>query len=148
MASIREQLIAAAVTALNTSRPVGVPQFVRARTYSIKPDQLPSADVFPVDDTPNIGPSPNAPIYERRLVLRVASIGKDGDGKTADQAIDPALVWAEKTLNESTLGGLALSVRPIKTTFEYEDVDAFVCRASSDFLVIYVTRRTDPESKV
>ena len=152
MSSIREQIVAAAVVALNTGRPADVPEFVRTRVEDLRATQLPANDIHPAQ--PRIaGPGPggaNSPLVRRAITLRVRmSAGPNaGLGLAPDQAADPSYVWAVKVLSGNRFGGLAtgtLEVDPPDEggfTFRYVD-DVPVCEIVADFEVQYQTKTND-----
>ncbi len=144
MSSCREQIVAAALTALNTSRPVDVDPFVRTRDFALGTGNW-GHDLYPMGPE---GEEYSIPVYRQSLVLRVELNGRPSGATTADQAIDPAYVWALKVLRGNKFGGLAhKTVRiPVKDAFRYETTKELgrVCVNTLDFEVTYTTSATDP----
>jgi hypothetical protein len=153
MSTIREQIVAAAVTALNTGRPSGVPEFVRTRVDSPSADQLPADTVYQAEETVETlhnykeGRGSRGPVVKRFLLLKVEVVTKSGVGTEPDKAADPALAWASKALAAAgSLGNLAIRAPDeLGTKFEYEQGETSFCRATQMFRYQYQSRADDAE---
>lgn len=154
MSTIREQIVSAAVLALATSAPAGVPAPVRTRLDSPGADQLPALTVYQGVDSveamrdSKTGATSRGPIVRRSLLLSVEVLTKASSGDEPDKAADPILAWATKALaGAGTFGGLANHpADEIGTKFEYEQTETSFCRASQTFRIEYQTRADDAES--
>lgn len=141
--------MAAALAALISGKPSGVPTAVRTRSVSLQETDLPALTIYPKEDRPKVIGGRGGPIEARILSLAVECEAAEGSGKTADQAADPLVKWSKKSLKASrNLGGLALFVAEEKTIFDYELVGQKpACRATVLFSIEYQTRTDDPELK-
>lgn len=147
MSSIREQGIQNAVTKLNTSRPGGVPFFIRSLSSAVLPQDLPKNIVYPADDTQMDGQDLNTKGV-RRLYhdIAVETIFK-GDGVTApDSLIDPILVWARKVLPGQVLPNVYMGIEYVTTKFVRAQADYPYCRAIAIFRIYYQNATKDPEA--
>jgi hypothetical protein len=117
MSLIREQILAAALSALNTGRPSGVPMFVRAQGDSITEAQMPAGFVDwssdPVD-SPSVRETYGQPIMDRTLELHVeAAIAAL---PTQTEAVADAIIgWIFSKLNKN---GFGLHCRTMETGTE------------------------------
>ena len=156
MSSIREQIILAAVLALNTGAPSGVPAVDRTRGFALEPNNLPSGVLVPVKEWKSRIGKPAGPIVQRRLrlaiiwrAMRPATPATAG----ADTGCDVMLNWGTKALADNTLGGLAFNLEEAEgqepaTTWEYEQGEKLFCKATQEFDVYYTTRVADAEQRV
>jgi hypothetical protein len=154
MSTIREQIVSAAVTALTTGAPAGVPAPVRTRLDSPGAEQLPALTVYQGVETVETmrdaksGAASRGPIVKRSLLLSVEVLTKAGPGGEPDKVADPVLAWVTKALAAAgTFGGLAnQAADEIGTKFEYEQAETSFCRATQTFRIEYQTRTGDAES--
>lgn len=154
MSTIREQIVAAAVLALATNAPVGVPVPVRTRLDSPSADQLPALTVYQGMETVETmrdaksGTYSRGPIVRRSVLLSVEVLTKAGAGAQPDKAADPILAWATASLAAAgAFGGLANGpADEIGTKFEYEQSETSFCRATQTFRIEYQTRTDNAES--
>ena len=154
MASIRERIVAAAVVALNTGAPVGVPQAERERLAAVDPNvDLPSIIVFPVHDVPEQVGGDGGPLVRSRLTLTVECRAAGTASVRPSQATDPLFVWVVKTLVGTRLpdgsgGFLTHFINQGETTFSYEQGEAPYCLAAIEMTAVYQQLVADPESRV
>ena len=154
MSTIREQIVSAAVQALATGAPTGVPAPVRTRLDSPNADQLPALTVYQGMETvesmrdAKAGMTSRGPVVRRSLLLSIEVLTKAGSGSQPDKAADPILAWATAALAAaSTFGGLANGpADEIGTKFEYEQAETSFCRATQTFRIEYQTRTGDAQS--
>ena len=154
MSTIREQIVAAAVLALATGAPTGVPAPVRTRLDSPSADQLPALTVYQGIETvepmreSKTGTASRGPIVRRSVLLSVEVLTKAEAGAQPDKAADPILAWATASLAAAgTFGGLANGpADEIGTKFEYEQAETSFCRATQTFRIEYQTRADDAQS--
>lgn len=141
MSTIREQIIEAAVAALNTGTPTGVPQCVRTLMQPSEQSQLPAITVFPVRE--EIDPAKAGrwgPIIVRTLYLRFVIYAS---GDPADGALDPIIQWVSQQLGGSQLGGLAQDAVEHELTWQYDEGNFAVAAVAMDFRIEYQTLRND-----
>lgn len=154
MSTIREQIVSAAVLALATNAPAGVPAPVRTRLDSPSADQLPALTVYQGMETvesmreAKTGTASRGPIVRRSVLLSVEVLTKAGAGAQPDKAADPILAWATASLSAAgTFGDLANGpADEIGTKFEYEQAETSFCRATQTFRIEYQTRADDAQS--
>lgn len=154
MSTIREQIVAAAVLALTTNAPAGIPVPVRTRLDSPGADQLPALTVYQGMETvepmreAKAGTASRGPVVRRSVLLSIEVLTKAGAGAQPDQAADPILGWATASLaTAGSFGGLANGpADEIGTKFEYEQAETSFCRATQTFRIEYQTRTGDAES--
>lgn len=155
MASIREQLMAAIVTALNTDRPGDVPAFIRTRIDSPDPDQLPVNSVYQASETTETqhaakeGIARRGPLLQRSLEFNIEVITRATGGDEPDKAADPTLVWITKTLGAFPAGrGELANAAPdeLGTKFDYERATDSFCRATMGWRVEYQSKTDDAEA--
>tara|TARA_B100001250_G_scaffold50111_1_gene39181 strand:+ start:1088 stop:1516 length:429 start_codon:yes stop_codon:yes gene_type:complete len=119
MATKREQIIAALKTQLAGTTGVGTRIF-RSRPEAFKRADTPSIVIEPVADQPTIRNS-NYLGLNWTLTVRVVVITR---GNIPDNIADPTIESMHpKLVNDPTLGGLALDVRPSSTSFEFLEAD-------------------------
>jgi len=154
MSTIREQIVSAAVLALATDAPAGVPVPVRTRLDSPSADQLPALTVYqgvetvePMRDA-KTGTASRGPIVRRSVLLSVEVLTKAGAGEEPDKAADPILAWATAALAAAgSFGGLANGpADELGTKFEYEQAETSFCRASQTYRIEYQSRADDAEN--
>ncbi|WKZ15433.1 MAG: hypothetical protein QY317_16175 [Candidatus Jettenia caeni] len=144
MASIREQILSAILTALNTGRPQGVPQATReGKEY--ESSQLPSVTIRPQGEVVGQVHGRRGLIRGRQLKVVVEC---RGSGNIPDQALDTYLVWITKALDGNTLNGLANDmVEEGQITWLSEIADKTYGMATVEFTVYYQTKKGDQESR-
>lgn len=153
MSTVRERIVAAAVAALGTDAPPGMPSPVRTRLDSPSVDQLPALTVYQGAETveamrdPRTGTSSRGPVVRRSVLLQVEVLTKAGPGMEPDKAADPILAWATRALaSAGTLDGLANhSADELGTRFEYEQGESSFCRSTITFRIQYQSRAEDAE---
>lgn len=154
MSTIREQIVAAAFTAISTNRPTGVPAPFRTRIDSPTPDQLPALTFYQemekVDHEREDRPDRRArgPLVRRSVLVHVEVLTKADATTEADKAADPLLAWASKALaTAGTLGGLANDPPDeLGTVFAYEQKETSFCRATTSFMYEYQSSARNPEA--
>ena len=153
MSTIREQIVAAAVTALNTARPTGVPAAIRTRLDSPSAAQLPALTVYQAAESvepmhrERMGAAQRGPVVKRTLFLNVEVVTKAGATEEPDKAADPILAWAVKSVvGAGTMNGLANNAADeVGTKFEYDQSETSFCRATTTFRIEYQSRTSDAE---
>ena len=153
MSTVRERIVAAAVAALASGAPPGVPAPVRTRIDSPGADQLPALTVYQAAETlepmhdPRPGRAVHGPLVKRSVQLNVEVITKAGASEEPDKAADPILAWATQALGAAeTFDGLAnRPVDEVGTKFEYEQGETSFCRATMTFRIQYQSRADNAE---
>ncbi len=153
MSTIREQIVAAAVTAIGTGAPAGIPAPVRTRIDSPSADQLPVLTIYQAVETvdpmrdPRAGRPVRGPVVRRALTLNVEIITKAGAGQDPDKTADPIMAWVTKALGAAgTFGDLANNpADEVGTKFDYEQGETSFCRATMAFRIQYQSRADDAE---
>jgi hypothetical protein len=141
MSTIREQIIEAAVAAVNTGTPGGVPQCVRTLMQPSEQSQLPAITAFPVREEVDPGKTGRwGPLIVRTLYLRFVIYAS---GDPADGALDPIVDWVARSLGGSQIGGLAQDAVEHELTWQYDEGNYAVAAVAMDFRVTYQTRRDD-----
>lgn len=104
--SLRERIVQAVLTKLNTGTPSGVPDAKRAWTTVLNENQLPMIAVYwPKDDARPIG-GPQPVLMDRTLTLAVGVWFAGNVSTTADQLADAALQWIVSSLSGQEEAGL------------------------------------------
>ncbi len=141
MSTIREQIIKAAVAAVNAGAPAGVPACVRTLMQPSEQSQLPAITAFPVrEEIKGDATGRWGPIIGRTLYLRFVVYAS---GNPADGALDPIVEWVSKQLGGSQLGGLANDTVENELIWQYDEGNYAVAAVAIDFRVEYQTRRDD-----
>ena len=119
MASKREQILAALKTQLTGTTGVGS-RIYRTRVTPTARNESPAIVIEPINDQPTVLSS----TYEKidwTLRIRVVVIVR---GQIPESVADATIESLHtKILNDPTVGGLALDIRPSTTTFEAIDAD-------------------------
>jgi len=141
MASIREQIVSAIITALNTSRPNGVPVAARARMEAFIPEELPAITVKPVrEEIEHESQGKRFPYQKRILTLRVSVMvagAAAADG--VDALADPMLVWATSRLSGQHFPTLMEECIEALNEWEYAAEDQPYMAVHQDFRIEYHT---------
>lgn len=149
--TVREQIMAAVGPRLNTGRPVGIPEAIRARTHAIQPGALPVLSYYMGPELiGRAGGHDASPLLTRRLRLIVEAIAKGSSGVTAEEALDPACAWVELQLNDHEFDGLATKCQLVETRPSLEPAGGEenrtpIARMLMVFQVDYTTSSTNPE---
>jgi hypothetical protein len=150
MATIREQIISAATTALSETEgaPVGLTVH-RERTRSIEADSLPALMTYFEDDEPApIGSKYKAPLIERDINLAVECRALGSIDVSPDQALDPLIEWVLTQLfSDESFGGLANGIVERKTVWNSKEGNVPLASATIHLTIKYRTSRIDPSAK-
>ena len=137
MATKREQILAALKTQLAGTTGVGTRIF-RSRPEAFKRADTPSIVIEPISDQPSINSSTYLKI-DWTLIVRVVVIAR---GNVPDNIADPTIESLHtKMVNDPTLGGLAVDIRPSSTSFEFLEADqpaaVIMCEYEVDYRSAY-----------
>ena len=135
MASKREQILAAIKTNLANTTGVGT-RIYRSRVEALTRSETPAIIIEPVSDTPQDTNSFNNKITWE-FKIRISVIAR---GSTPDNVADPTIESLHtKVLNDPSIGGLAIDVRPSTTTFELLEADEPAGGIGCEFDIEYRT---------
>ena len=135
MASKREQIIAALKTTLAGTTGVST-RIYRSRIEPITNGESPAIVIEPVTDEPSINSTSYLKI-DWTLRIRIVVIVR---GTIPDNVGDPTVESLfTKVLNDPTVGGLALDIRPATQTFEVLEADQPAGLTTCEFEIDYRT---------
>jgi hypothetical protein len=147
MSTIREEIIAAVISALNTGRPSGVPAAERARTIALAEDSIPTILVYPGHDTQGAVGGKRGPLKRHDFEIQIECWAREGSGLTPDQAVDPYLAWVDRCLDGKTLGGLVEQVLTVETNWGFGQGTFAFCLAAVTLIADFHSRTGEPEEK-
>ena len=135
MATKRERILAQIKTNLNGTTGVGN-RIYRSRVEAITRSETPAIIIEPISDTPQDTQSFNNKI-KWEFKIRVSVIVR---GSIPDNIADPTIESLHtKVLNDPTVNGLALDIRPSTTSFEILEADQPAGVISCEFDIEYRT---------
>ena len=143
MADSRREILTKAVTALLGAggKPAGL-NVSRGRYRAAEEGDLPLTTVFVIDEPQQEG---DDDAIENLLQLGIMSRVKAGSSESADETLDPILVWiVQAILADNTLGGLCLRVRLIRTDWDQEELLDPYGGAIQTFEIQFTTTESDP----
>lgn len=144
MATIRQQILAAMVTALNTGAPAGVPQATQRRVTPRELSELPKIDVAPAQETKTQTDGALGP-FSNRVMNVVVRCWVSGDAP--EVAADPIVAWVTTALESNRLGGLAENIQETASSWVYDVGETVLGVVEITFEVSYLTARTNQEVK-
>lgn len=142
MATIRKQIVDAIVLALNTSRPVGVPEATRLRQSQVERAEQPAISVYPGEELVKPASNRVGPLVVRTLQLIVEA---RVTGDDPDVLLDLHLAWIEAAVPSAKSTLWHDSPQETLVTHEYAIGAVPHGLAKVTFLIEYHTRRTSPE---
>jgi hypothetical protein len=149
VSTIREQLVVAAVLALNTSTPGGVPAAERTRRAGMPEGAVEKyIGVGPSRDLPEEVGGGGGPLMRSSLTLAVEMWAPGSDADRPDKVVDPLYEWVVKTLGGNALGGLALDIVEGESTFEYGGGEYPYVKLTTEMIVSYQHVVNDPTRRV
>ena len=152
MASQRDAIIAACISALNAGTPPTTA--VRFPVLPVTPNTVPLIGVTPEsEDVQFVGHRANNGAF-RWLTVVVSCWAKNGS--SSDNALDAMVTWVVQKLIpvnalgdiDETVGGTAHAIEEVGTQWFAEIQDHVYQRADVRFRIGYQTKRTDPTTKV
>lgn len=128
----REEIIQSLLVKLKTMTALPSAKIVRSRIVPNHASKLPFLSISPVsDDVLSI----SLPFEDRSLKVAVSIWQR---GAAPDQAADPIVQeMVEKIKSDLTLGGLAMDIEEISTSFEFEDGDDPLVAVMTQFEIKY-----------
>lgn len=135
MATKREQILAKIKLNLAGTTGVGTRIF-RSRVEALTRAETPALILEPISDTPSDTQNFNNKI-NWELKVRISVVAR---GTTPDNVADPTIESLHtKVLNDPSLGGLSLDIRPSTTSFEILEADEPAGVISCEFDIDYRT---------
>ena len=134
MSSVREQVLTAAMSALNTATPPGVPSVTRTRMEAYTADELPAASIKCVREEIEYEKGGKWGPFRRRVLTLRLTIFALGD----ESAVDPIVVWASSILDGQFSPLIEDSIEALYE-FEYALEDERYVGLNLDFRVHYHT---------
>lgn len=135
MPSVTEQIVASALTALNTGAPSGVPPVTRTRFEAYGAEELPAATIKKLREEVNFEKGGKwGPLRYRVLTLRL-TVYALGD----ESAIDPVEVWATSVLDGQAFSPLIEVCIEGQKEYHFANEDQRYCQLDLDFRVHYHT---------
>lgn len=148
MATIRNQILDAIVTALNGAGKPADLTVDRFPVSNVDEADLPHGCVRPGRESVS-RPSDKLrayPLRERRLEVRIEFRVKATGDESPDEALDPLLAWATKALAaDPTFGKLAIESEELEIAWEGDEADARFGLATITFSVLFTTNAHDQE---
>lgn len=133
--SVREQIIAAILQALNTDTPPGVPQCVDTRFEPYTAEELPAMDLkVSKDDVSYEKLGKWNPFRKRVLTIRLSH-----SYSGPRSSIDPSLVWATQTIDGTSLAPLVEDAIEGMSEWTYAGLDLPYSVIHQEFHVSYHT---------
>lgn len=149
--SIREQIMRAILTALDSvSKPSGL-TVKRFPQESLEASQLPYIGIFPgTESSAKVNGHRFSPLVERRLNVIIEARAEAASGnQAADEALDPYLNWITSALQGSgNLGGLVHDINEVGTEWaSAEGAEQAFGRAAVTVEFVYQTATASQESR-
>ena len=150
MATIRETIMDAILSLLNTGTPGGVPQAKRSYLYAIDEAQLPSIVFFSEKEDAKLFGSENMPAITLRTLSIVVECRAKGDATNRpDEILDPLLSWVVKALSgkraSANVGPYHL-IYEDGTEWDFDQTDHSYVLAKVRFGVQYQSKVSDPDT--
>jgi hypothetical protein len=143
VSAIREQILAAALVALNTGAPSGTPVSERCRTDSLNKETLDAIIIYPGTDQASDVGGRAGPIRRRSLEVIVECWAQETADQSADQVATRYAEWAVKALEDNRLGGLASGLRESETRYALDVGEVAFALATVVFAAEYQHKAGD-----
>lgn len=135
MASVREQLMQALMTRLNTGAPMGVPTVTRAREEPYSSDELPAITIKPQREEIDYEAEGKRSYFRRRVLTLRVSLHFTGD----DSVADPMAVWISSQLDGQVVPDLMEDCIEAQYEWEYAAEDQPYTVLHQDYRIHYHT---------
>ena len=145
--SRRLQIRDAIVAALNTDTPSDIPAATTRRWVPGIPLTEPLISVFFSVEPVAAPVTRNFGVAVRSLSVVVQCIVPVESEALTDDAVEPMLNWAVRTLGLNTLGGLVHSIREERTDWTPLKADLIYMVAAVTFAMDYQTKRDDMDAE-
>jgi homoserine acetyltransferase len=144
--TIREQIVVE-IMALLLASPPGSVTIKRSHTFAITLAANKSIVVVPFkDETQPVGGRSNAVLQYRELIVLAECRAKGTTTTRPDEEVDSLLVYVVKTLcGRGDASALYMQIEEGATTFDVEQADNSLCKATVEIRVRYTHRTNDPE---
>lgn len=137
MATKREDILDAIATTLAGTTGVGT-RIYRSRVTALARSESPAIVIEPAKDVCEQNTS--LPNLDWSLLVRIVVVSR---ATIPDQAADPTIESLHGLLmSDLTLGGLAIDVQPVQTTFDFVEADQPAAVIVCEYLVKYRTTVT------
>jgi hypothetical protein len=146
-ASVRSQIVDAAIALLNTSPPAGVPEAddTRLESYNADAGELPAITVFEIREEMETEKEGRWSYFlKRTFTMRVEMRVAETVAVKARLAMDPLYVWVGQCLGGQQFGSLAEDCYEALAEWQYAAADQPYTLLQLDFRVLYSTLKTDP----
>lgn len=146
-ASVRKQIVDAAIALLNASPPGGFPSIddTRLEPYSADGAELPSCTVFEIREEGDTEKEGRWSYFVKRIfTMRVELRIAETVALKARAAMDPLYVYVGQTLGGQQFGTLAEDTYESLLEWQYAAEDQAYTLLQIDFRVLYSTLKADP----
>jgi hypothetical protein len=146
-ASVRSQIVDAAIALLNTSTPGGIPATddTRLESYSAEGGELPAISLFEIREEMETEKEGRWSYFlKRTFTMRVEMRIAETVAVKARAAMDPLYVWVGSQLGGQQFGALAEDCYEALAEWQYAAADQPYTLLQLDFRVLYSTLKTDP----
>jgi len=149
VATLREQIVAAMLSALNAGTPGGVPATERTRRLAIPESPTLSAIVLrPARMSAEPVHPPGSPLTRGRMVVEIEMHRSGTAVDRPDALVDPLYEWVLKALVNNALGGLCHGIEEGDSTFEYPATGEYAdVKLTTEMIVSFSYRAADPALK-
>lgn len=144
MSLVREQILAAVLTALNTAPPSGVVATRRDRAATVDPASVPTSSLYFVGEAVR-RPNASHPLAVRTLTIGLEATAKGDASTRPSTAVQKQLSWYTARLAASNLGGLANDVRELSHEAKIVQGEHAFIQVISLFEIDYQTRAADAD---
>jgi hypothetical protein len=143
MQSIRDRIVDAAIAAINTGAPAGMPKADDSRMEPYKPEELPSINVFELleEDSNEAHDGRWGPLLERVMTLRV-EMRTAGDPPR--KALDAMYCWVAQQLGNQQFGRLCDQCIESRHEWQNAAADQPYTLLLTDFRISFSTLKGDP----
>lgn len=144
-ASVRKQIVDAAIARLNASPPSGIPTADDTRLESYTPEELPAMTVLELREEAETEKEGRWSYFVKRtFTMRVETRIAETLATSARNTMDPIYVWIGQQLGGQQFGGLAEDCYEALLEWQYAAEDQPYTLLQLDFRVLYSTLKVDP----
>lgn len=144
MSLVREQILAAALAALNAAPPSGVVATRRDRASVVDPADVPTSSLYFVSETVR-RPNASHPLVARTMTIGLEATAKGDVSQRPSTAVQEQLSWYTVRLAGSSLGGLANDIRELRHEAKIVQGEHAFIQVISLFEIDYQTRAADAD---
>lgn len=143
MSTIRNQILEAQLSALNTGTPAGVPQADRELIDDLPQATLLAISIGEAKEVIERKGGPRGPSVIRNLVTAVDCWARGTTAVPAGKALDPLLEWVTKALGGNRLGGLIDTEEELEIQWDRERKESRLAHATVFVVARYLTKVDD-----